>query len=82
MAKRANQSFVIAVDKHGKRIYQKDQIVPSDVAKRVPGLVYDDTDQPPAVEPFFRGPAKAGDASKKARGRKATEDASDDAPQS
>ena len=42
MAKRASETFVIALE-DGKRVFQKDGPVPSDVAKKVvPDLVYDD----------------------------------------
>ena len=41
MAKRAQETFVVALE-DGKRIYQKDQIVPDHVAKGRDALVYDD----------------------------------------
>lgn len=46
MAKRANQFFVSFVG--GRRRFEKDALVPDDVAAQAPELVYDDQ---PAPEP-------------------------------
>lgn len=43
MAKRAKEPF-----NHAGRRFTKDQVVPSDVAKKVPELVYDDAPEKPA----------------------------------
>lgn len=42
MAKRAKEAFIVALDPHGKRIFQKDEIVPDEFAKGRDQLVYDD----------------------------------------
>lgn len=56
MAFRAKETFVVALE-DGKRIYQKDGIVPKDVVKGRDGLVYDDAKVSPADPvPFTRGP--------------------------
>ena len=41
MAKRALESFVVALP-DGKRRYQKDSVVPDEIAKGRDALVYDD----------------------------------------
>ena len=42
MAKRASETFVVAVAPKGKRIFQKDEIVPDEFAKGRAAFVYDD----------------------------------------
>lgn len=42
MAKRAKEAFIVALRPKGKRIFQKDEVVPDDLAKGRDGLVYDD----------------------------------------
>lgn len=47
MAKRANQPFFTAVDGFKKK-FEKDAVVPDAIAKKLPGLVYDDGAPKPA----------------------------------
>lgn len=47
MALRANQAFVVAT-KDGKKRYEKDAVVPNDIAKGREALVYDDAPKAPA----------------------------------
>lgn len=42
MAKRASEAFVVAIAPRGKRVFQKDEIVPDEFAKGRDHLVYDD----------------------------------------
>lgn len=42
MAKRAVETFIVALAPKGKRIFQKDEIVPDEFAKGRDSLVYDD----------------------------------------
>lgn len=55
MAKRASETFVIALEPKGKAIIAKDSVVSAAIAKKVPHLVYDDTKVADvAAEPFVR----------------------------
>lgn len=47
MAKRAKEAFIVAVSPKGKRVFQKDEVVPDEYAKGRDSLVYDDG-APPA----------------------------------
>lgn len=73
MAKRAAEPFVVAVAPNGKRVFQKDEIVPDDVAKGRDALVYDDAKPPAPQAPYVRVPRDvAAEADKpKARAKKA-----------
>lgn len=42
MAKRAREAFVVALEPKGKRVFQKDELVPDDLVKSRAHLVYDD----------------------------------------
>lgn len=42
MAKRALETFIVALAPKGKRVFQKDELVPDEFAKDRDGLVYDD----------------------------------------
>lgn len=42
MAKRAKEAFIVALAPKGKRIFQKNEVVPDEFAKGRDGLVYDD----------------------------------------
>jgi hypothetical protein len=58
MAKRASETFVAAVKPKGKRIFEKNEIVPAEFAKGRDNLVYDDGAKRVESDPvpYVRGP--------------------------